>query len=351
MKKKYTVGSLFAGIGGICSAFEKAGCEILWANEWDEKACLTYEHNFRTKLLEGDIAEITDPLKLGKVDIIVSGFPCQAFSVAGYRQGFEDEKGRGNLFFETARFIESIRPKAFMLENVRNLVSHDKGKTFDIIRKTIVEDLNYSFIPFLLNSKNYGNIPQTRDRIYVVGFKGESDFVFNLNEEPSQDLFNANIDVTNTYTHNFKIPSKIKLKKHIQDLIDSKKHDSKYYYNKDHHYYPKLTPVIRKKDTVYQWRRMYVRENKSNLCPTLTANMGTGGHNVPLILDDFGIRKLTPKECLNFQGFPKNFNFPEFMPDSQCYKQAGNSVVVPVVERIAKEILNALDLKINPINN
>ena len=93
---------------------------------------------------------------------------------------------------------------------------------------------------------------------------------------------------------------------------------------------------------------MYVRENKSNLCPTLTANMGTGGHNVPLILDDFGIRKLTPKECLNFQGFPKNFNFPEFMPDSQCYKQAGNSVVVPVVERIAKEILNALDLKINP---
>ena len=211
MKKKYTVGSLFAGIGGICSAFEKAGCEILWANEWDEKACLTYEHNFRTKLLEGDIAEITDPLKLGKVDIIVSGFPCQAFSVAGYRQGFEDEKGRGNLFFETARFIESIRPKAFMLENVRNLVSHDKGKTFDIIRKTIVEDLNYSFIPFLLNSKNYGNIPQTRDRIYVVGFKGESDFVFNLNEEPSQDLFNANIDVTNTYTHNFKIPSKIKI--------------------------------------------------------------------------------------------------------------------------------------------
>ncbi|SVE42626.1 uncharacterized protein METZ01_LOCUS495480, partial [marine metagenome] len=124
MKTKYTVGSLFAGIGGLCTAFEKAGCEIKWANEWDEKACLTYEHNFSTKLLEKDIYEITEPLKLGKVDIITSGFPCQAFSVAGYRQGFEDEKGRGNLFFETARFIDIIRPKAFLLENVRNLASH-----------------------------------------------------------------------------------------------------------------------------------------------------------------------------------------------------------------------------------
>jgi len=314
----YTVGSLFSGIGGICYGFQQANCEIKWANEYNRKACETYEKNFSHNLHCKDIHEIKDPTKLGEVDIITSGFPCQAFSVAGYRKGFSDP--RGNLFFETARFIDAIKPKAFLLENVKNLKGHDKGNTFKVIKEVIKNDLGYSFTSFILNAKDYGNTPQTRERIYIVGFK-------------DKDLADE-----------FKIPEKIKLTKTIHQLIESDQKDSKYYYPSDHQYYPELTAAVKSRDTFYQWRRVYVRENKSNVCPTLTANMGTGGHNVPIIKDDFGIRKLTPKECINFQGFPKKFKFPAEMANSHCYKQAGNSVVVPVIKRIAKEMVRVLDL-------
>jgi DNA (cytosine-5)-methyltransferase 1 len=315
----YTVGSLFAGIGGICYGFQQANCEIKWANEYNRKACDTYENNFSHELHCQDIHEIKDPAKLGKVDIITSGFPCQAFSVAGYRKGFNDP--RGNLFFETARFIDAIKPKAFLLENVKNLKGHDNGNTFRVIEEVIKNDLGYSFTSFILNAKDYGNIPQTRERIYIVGFK-------------DKDLANE-----------FDIPGKVKLKKTIHQLIDSDQKDDKYYYQSDHQYYPELINTVKSKDTFYQWRRVYVRENKSNVCPTLTANMGTGGHNVPIIQDNFGIRKLTPKECVNFQGFPKKFKFPKEMANSHCYKQAGNSVVVPVIKRIAEEMVRVLELK------
>lgn len=322
---RYTVGSLFAGIGGICLGFKQAGCDITWANEIDKKACETYALNFpKHSLYCEDINDISDPNKLGKVDIITSGFPCQAFSVAGYRKGFNDP--RGNLFFETARFIKQIKPKAFLLENVKNLKGHDKGNTFKVIEEIITKDLNYSFIYFVLNSKDYGNTPQTRERIYMVGFRDES--------KDEQKC-----------TSNFQIPKKIQLEKSIKDILNSSKQDDKYYYKKDHQYYPELAKEMRSKDTVYQWRRVYVRENKSNLCPTLTANMGTGGHNVPLIKDQFGIRKLTPLECTSFQGFPKSFKFPKDTANSHCYKQAGNSVVVPVIKRIADEMVRVLNLK------
>jgi DNA (cytosine-5)-methyltransferase 1 len=345
MNNGYSVGSLFAGIGGICIAFKQSGCEIVWANEWDKNACITYRNNSDTELYEGDIHEVNEPLHFGSVDILTSGFPCQAFSIAGYRKGFSDEKGRGNLFFETARFIDVLKPKAFLLENVKNLVGHDKGNTFKVIKNTIVNDLNYSFIPFVLNSKDFGNIPQTRERIYIVGFKNESEYVFNVNEQPHTSLFTAMNNIEKNCTLNFKIPNRVNLEKTIHDVIESEKQDEKYYYKSSHQYFDKLSEVMNNRDTVYQWRRVYVRENKSNVCPTLTANMGTGGHNVPLIIDNFGIRKLIPKECLNFQGFPKDFNFPENMANSHCYKQAGNSVVVPVVKRIADEIIRVLDLK------
>jgi len=323
---EYKVGSLFAGIGGICLGFKQSGCTVAWANEKDEKACETYHHNFpTTSILCKDIHEIHNPKdELGNVDIITSGFPCQAFSVAGYRKGFNDP--RGNLFFETARFIDAIRPKAFLLENVKNLVGHDKGHTFKVIKETITNDLGYSFIPFVLNSKSYGNIPQTRERIYIVGFRDEG-------------------QEKGICTSSFKIPEKTPLTKTIKDLIASSKQDEKYYYREEHKYYPMLKEAMVSPETVYQWRRVYVRENKSNVCPTLTANMGTGGHNVPLIIDDHGFRKLTPKECASFQGFPKEFSFPEAMANSHCYKQAGNSVVVPVVKRIAEEIVRVLDLR------
>jgi len=322
---EYKVGSLFAGIGGICLGFKQAGAKVIWANEYNSKACETYEKNFpEHKMFCEDINQIKNPRELGEVDIITSGFPCQAFSIAGYRKGFDDH--RGNLFFETARFIDEIRPKAYLLENVKNLVGHDKGRTIKVISDVLTNDLGYSFIPFVLNSKKFGNIPQTRERIYIVGFQNEA-----TGEK--------------TCTNNFKIPEEIPLTNTIRDLINPAKQDKRYYYSSDHHYYPIMKDAMKSRDTVYQWRRHYVRENKSNVCPTLTANMGTGGHNVPLIVDDYGLRKLTPKECAKFQGFPDSFEFPSEMANSHCYKQAGNSVVVPVIKRIAGSIIEALDSK------
>ncbi len=314
------VGSLYAGIGGICQGFIKAKTKLVWANEFDKNACITYRSNFKHTLYEEDIWKL-DPHKLEKVDILAGGFPCQPFSVAGYRKGFNDE--RGNHFYRILEYINALdKPKAVFLENVKNLKSHDKGKTFRIIEEAMQAN-GYSFQAEVLNSKDFGNIPQNRERIYVVCFRNEK-------------------DGSNLYKDNFKFPKPIALTKTIADIIDTKKTDDRFYYKKDKYMYQELFKSMKRKDTVYQWRRLYVRENKSNVCPTLTANMGTGGHNVPLILTDYGIRKLTPRECFSFQGYPDNFVLPENMGNSQLYKQAGNSVTVPVIERIAKNIISAL---------
>ena len=315
MKNGLKVASLFAGIGGICYGFKQAGAKIVWANEIDKDACKTYRHNFGDKyLVEGDIKEI-DPSTIPDIDILNGGFPCQAFSVAGYRKGFDDE--RGNLFFEITRILEVKKPKAILLENVKNLEGHDHGNTFKVIKEQL-ELLGYHVHHKVLNTMEYGNVPQNRERIYIVGF---------LSKE-AYDKF--------TY------PEEIPLTKNIHDIIDitDKKPLGLYYENSK--YYPELVKTMTKKDTVYQWRRVYCRENKSNVCPTLTANMGTGGHNVPLILDDFGIRKLTPEECVGFQGFPEEFFFPSDIGNASKYKQAGNSVSVPVIKRIAENMIKAM---------
>jgi len=225
--------------------------------------------------------------------LLTGGFPCQPFSIAGYRKGFAD-KGRGDLFFEIIRILRDRKPKVFLLENVKNLKTHDKGNTLKLIYKEL-ESLGYFVSDTVLNTMEHGNLPQNRERIYIVGFLSKK----------HHDLF--------------KFPRKIKLTKTIHDCLTNDKVDNKYYYMKSP-LYPKLKEEVIKKDTVYQWRRKYVRENKSNVCPTLTANMGTGGHNVPIILDDFGIRKLTPRECANFQGFPPEYMLPK-IADSQLYKQ------------------------------
>jgi DNA (cytosine-5)-methyltransferase 1 len=145
--------------------------------------------------------------------------------------------------------------------------------------------------------------------------------------------------VTNYDKFNF--PKPIPLTKTIHDILEKEKVDDYFYYKKDHRYYPELNKGMLSKDTVYQWRRVYVRENKSNVCPTLTANMGTGGHNVPLIKDKYGIRKLTPRETFAFQGYPDNFILPN-ISKGKLYQQAGNSITLPLVERISKEILKVL---------
>ena len=183
-----------------------------------------------------------------KIDILCAGFPCQAFSIAGYQKGFEDE--RGNLFFDIEKIAKKHKPKVLFLENVKNLVSHDKGNTFKVIQNILENKLGYRVYTKVLNSMTYANIPQNRERIFIVAF------------DPNQ--------VPN---HNqFVFPSEIPLTKSIHDILEKGKQDEKYYYKKDHKYYPELEKTITKKDTVYQWRRVYVRENKSNVCPTLTAN-------------------------------------------------------------------------------
>jgi len=318
MSDKFTVGSLYAGVGGICQGFIDAGMKLEWANEFDKFACITYRHNFKHPLHEGDIFEL-DPNGLEPVDILAGGFPCQPFSIAGYRKGFEDK--RGNHFFRIIQYAKVLKPKAMLLENVKNLMSHDKGNTFKVIIETL-EALNYTVYTQVLNSKAFGNIPQNRERIYIVAF---------LNDKAKQNI----------YGQYFKFPEPIKLTTTISDLIEDKQVDAKYYYGKDKKIYPELAQNITSTETIYQWRRHYVRENKQNVCPTLTANMGTGGHNVPLVLTKTGIRKLTPHECFKFQGFPENFKLPE-SSQAQLYKQAGNSVTVPVIKRIAQNIKNAL---------
>jgi DNA (cytosine-5)-methyltransferase 1 len=308
------VGGLFAGIGGIELGFKKVGFKISWANEIDKHAAITYRKNHKHRLFEKDLKKLQTN-EVEKIDILTGGFPCQAFSVAGYRKGFEDD--RGNVFFEILRFIDDLEPQIIFLENVKNLKGHDDGKTFNIILDEL-ENRGYHINYKVLNSAEYADVPQNRERIYIVGFK-------------------------NKKVHdNFNFPKPKKLTKTINDLLDDEA-EEKFYYSKSK-YYTQLKKEMKNTDTVYQWRRKYVRENKSKLCPTLTANMGTGGHNVPLIIDKKDIRKLTPRECARFQGYDDDFILCDSLAPSHLYKQIGNSVTVPVIEAIAKEIKKALSV-------
>lgn len=314
LKKEWRTVDLFAGVGGIRLGFESSGFKTVFANDFELKCADTYDKNFKTaKLVVEDIRNISSD-DIPDCDFILGGFPCQAFSIAGYRQGFDDEKGRGNLFFEIARIIRDKQPTGFLLENVKNLKTHDNGRTFKVISETLNE-LGYHIKVRILNSMEYGNVPQNRERIYIVGFKNKEQ-----------------ID-------KFEFPEPIKLTKTIKDVLDDKV-DKKYYYE-GKPLYDKLKNEVTQEGEVYQWRRQYVRQNKKGVCPTLTANMGTGGHNVPIIFDGKGIRKLTPRECFRIQGFPESYVLPN-IADSALYKQAGNSVTVPVIRRISEQMLKAV---------
>lgn len=202
MRDQITVGGMFAGIGGICLGFKQNGCKIIWANEIDKYACRTYRLNFGNEyLVEGDIQKV-DVNSIPDFDILTAGFPCQAFSSVGLLEGFNDP--RGNLFFETARVISQVKLQVVFLENAANLVKHDDGKTFEVILKTL-EDLDYHTVYKLMNAKEYGNIPQQRNRIYIVAFKDEK----NLNK--------------------FEFPEMLTLKRTAFDLFEKEKQDDKYY--------------------------------------------------------------------------------------------------------------------------
>lgn len=319
--KKLKVASFFAGVGGIDLGFEQIGCfETVYANEVDPYPVKTYEANFNIKVDCRDIHNVKAD-EIPDFDILLGGFPCQAFSLAGHRQGFNDEKGRGTLFFELVRIIKVKKPKIIFLENVKNLVSHDGGNTFRVILNEL-EQIGYHIKYQVLNAASYGNIPHGRERIYIVAFRSKKMY------------------------QKFEFPQPVKLTTKLNDCIDFKnKQPDRYYYTEDNcKFHGVLVQEMQHKDTIYQWRRVYVRENKSNVCPTLTANMGTGGHNVPLILcDDGSIRKLTPREVFNLQGFPKDYILPADESNTRLYKQAGNSVVVTVINRIAKQIADIIE--------
>jgi DNA (cytosine-5)-methyltransferase 1 len=313
---EYKTLDLFAGVGGIRLGFEKAGFKTIFANDFDKTCKDTYDLNFNEpKLVVEDIWKV-DINSIPEFDILLGGFPCQPFSIAGYRQGFKDEKDRGNLFFRIAEILEKRKPTAFLLENVKNLQGHDKGNTFKVIKETL-EALGYHIKFKVLNSMKHGNTPQNRERIFIVGFK----------EKSKAEAFN--------------FPDEIPLTKSFKEFV-SNEADDKYYYN-GKPLFERIKNDVNSEETIYQWRRKYVRANKKGVCPTLTANMGRGGHNVPIIKNHKGIRKLTPKECFLLQGFPENFKLPESLSDSNLYHQAGNSIVVPVIERVAQEMARVLN--------
>ena len=314
---KFTFIDLFAGIGGFRLALQNLGGKCVFSSEWDTNAQKTYFYNFG-EIPYGDITkESVKKCIPDDFDILCAGFPCQAFSIAGYRKGFEDT--RGTLFFDVAEIIKRKRPKAVFLENVKNLYTHDDGKTFAVIKATL-EELGYIVYHKVMNSMEYANIPQNRERIFIVCF------------DPKQ--------VANY--KQFTFPQKATLTRTIHDCINPEEKDNSLYYGKNFNHYEDLVRNMVSMNTIYQWRRQYVRENKSNVCPTLTANMGTGGHNVPLILTKYGIRKLSPKECINFQGYPAEYQFPPSIANSAKYKQAGNSVVVPLINKVCQNIITIL---------
>ena len=310
MMKRLKVGSLFSGIGGIDLGFEQAGFEITWAIEKDAAACKTYRHNFtNVSLIEEDVRNV-NPALLADVDVLTAGFPCQPFSVMGYQRGFQDP--RGNLFFEIARFVDVKKPRVVLLENVQNLMEHDNGKTFLVIYNTLAQ-LGYSVKYRVINATDV-NIPQNRARIFIIAFRDIED------------------------CDRFSFPEPIPLEDTIDTVLNrSIKHDDVYYYSTDNPYYQRLDKRIADKTGIYRIDDSGVATRKWDICPTLKANMGTYHDRVPIIRDDFGIRKLTPAECLALQGFPATFTF-KGISLANAYKQCGNTVCVPVVKRIADAI-------------
>lgn len=310
IKDEPKVCSLFAGIGGIDLAFQQAGFEVVWANEFDKDACKTYEFNFpHTILCESDIRKV-DAGAIPDFDILVAGFPCQSFSVCGNKKGFTDE--RGNLFFEIMRIADAKKPKIIFLENVANLTEHDNGKTFNRIHNELSER-NYYIRYVVADACNYG-MPQHRTRTYIVAFK----------------------DYEMCYSFHF--PKEQLLQKHIFDIIDrSVKADDKFYLSENSVQYQKMKAVITDENQIYRFSDYGIQKSRDGISFTLKANMGTWYNRVPIIKDDFGIRTITPKECLALQGFPISFDFP-VIPIRSMYKQCGNTVVLTLINRIARNI-------------
>ena len=332
VKNGITVGCLFAAIGGFAKAFERCGATVLWANEKDRFASETFRANFPTvrqihKPIE-DLTVASDELQ--PVDVLTGGFPCQPFSIAGEARGFKDD--RGLLFLHIIRLIREFgrdKPKILLLENVQNFKTHDGGKTFRRVQSEI-QKAGYWFSEknaAILNTATHTTIPQNRARIFMVAL--------------STSFFPTN-------NFQFPQPEPIANRRKVWSLLEKKKQDARYYFTEASQYYAPFAEAIQEHgpNCIYLLRRSYVRPNKSGTCFTLMANMGQGGHNQPVIKDRYGIRKLTPRECARLQGYPEDFQFPETLSNTQVYKQIGNSVTVPLIEKLATQcILDIMQAK------
>jgi len=314
-KKPIKFIDLFAGIGGIRIAFERAGAKCVFSSEWNKFAQQTYEKNFG-EMPAGDIREV--PVSdIPDFDILCAGFPCQPFSIAGVSKklslnkphGFEDET-QGTLFYEILRILKEKKPAAFFLENVKNLEKHDKGKTFAVIRDSLT-DAGYSFSYKVINAKSL--VPQNRDRIFMVGFR-DPEIGFTFPEIP--DLKPRIIDILEN-----EVPEKYTLTDHLWEYLRN--------YAEKH----------RLKGNGFGFGLVDV----NNHCRTLSARYFKDGSEILIPQEGKNPRRLTPRECARLQGYPDSFTIP--VSDTQAYKQFGNSVAVPLVEILAKQVVHSVKEK------
>ncbi len=305
---------LFAGIGGIRMGFEHAGARCVWSNEYNKNCEITYNENFgQGELTVGDIREVKST-DIPDFDILAGGFPCQPFSIAGVSKknalgkphGFED-KTQGTLFHEIVRILEESRPDAYFLENVKNLENHDKGKTFVVIRESL-EALGYSFYYKVINAKSL--VPQNRERIFMIGFRDRK--------------------------INFKFPPIPELNPKITDILEKNVPDR--YTLTDHmwEYLQKYAEKHRAKGNGFGFGLV----DFNGCARTLSARYYKDGSEILIPQNSGNPRRLTPRECARLQGFPESFKIP--VSDTQAYKQFGNSVAVPVIEILAKEVVRTL---------
>ncbi len=326
---QFTFIDLFAGIGGLRSAFDQAGGRCVFTSEWDRFAQLTYQANYPdNRPVEGDITKI-DAEDIPAHDVLVAGFPCQPFSIAGVskknslgrKHGFLDET-QGTLFFDVARIISTHRPAAFMLENVKNLKSHDKGRTFDVILRTLRDELGYSVHTRIIDAKHF--LPQHRERIVIVGFREDTGFSWDDLNLPKAGAV------------------KMKSVLHPEDGSEAA----------EHHFTLGTQALVNKKytlsDKLWNYLQGYAAKHKAagngfgfglvgpeDTCRTLSARYYKDGSEI-LVARGEGEnpRRLTPRECARIMGFPETFKIP--VSDTQAYKQFGNSVAVPVFTEVAK---------------
>ena len=316
-KADFTFIDLFAGIGGMRLAYEQAGGRCVYSNEWNKYSQQTYFANFGEQP-DGDITKV-DESSIPDHDILVAGFPCQPFSIAGVSKkqslgratGFED-KTQGTLFFDICRIIKAKRPKAFMLENVKNLKSHDKGRTFKVITEAL-EELNYEVFHAVLDGQNF--VPQHRERILIVGFdrkKYGKDFGFRFNITP------------------------VNPKPEIKEILETKVADKYTLTNKLWAYLQNYAAKHRAAGNGFG----YGIADPNGVSRTLSARYYKDGSEILIEQSGKNPRRLTPRECARLQGFPDDFIIP--VSDTQAYKQFGNSVVVPLMANVAQLIVDKM---------